>query len=352
MTEDDGPDGGSDGGLDGGSDAGPVEDAGTDGGSDAGQDDGGSDGGEQDAGLDSGEPDSGLWVDGGLCGPASISAPYTYASQSLGLGQSLDLDGDGLLDRRERFNVSFEIFFGRADGGLSLPVVYPETASPFIASGFGDVNGDGSPDFVGLEESGALDIWLNDGGGGLSPRAQLTVGSASPNFAAVAIADLNADGLADIILDASELEVLLGEPDAGFSAPVALPNDDLSSTWSPTLVVGDLNQDGLLDIVAVTASNLQLAVLINQGDGGFHTTVYPVPVLGEILLLPRAGGAPDILVGETGIDSDGLWSALGIELLRNAGDGTFPATGNTSTWSQAERHWRWPISTGIASPTS
>ena len=82
-----------------------------------------------------------------------------------------------------------------------------------------------------------------------------------------------------------------------------------------SFLVSDLDQDGLPDIV-VNSSDYSLAVYLNQGDGGFGTTFYPVVAAWQLISVPRAGGGPDLAFG--------LESAPGgLQLLRNAGDGGF-----------------------------
>jgi hypothetical protein len=74
--------------------------------------------------------------------------------------------------------------------------------------------------------------------------------------------------------------------------------------------------------VANTSDDSQLAVLINQGDGGFITTLYPTPVTAQIMLLPRMGMAPDLILGEA---LTGLQFELSgtVQILKNSGAGSF-----------------------------
>jgi len=250
----------------------------------------------------------------------------TYGPESEGFLASADLNGDGMLDLLALNDGTLDIFFGQPDGGLGAPFTYPG-GGPF---GVGDLNGDGYPDVaMSFIEGGVVfpvQIYLNDGGGGLLPSgfvdaAQFVVG--------IGIGDLNDDGFADLVLAeggfdgglllSSTAEVAFGNGLGGFTAPVALPGLGFP------LVVADLNQDGLADIAANTSDGSQLAVLINQGDGGFRTTLYPTSALGEgnIALLPHAGGPPDLVLGDTGFDNAGIDFGGGIQVLENLGDGTF-----------------------------
>jgi hypothetical protein len=87
--------------------------------------------------------------------------------------------------------------------------------------------------------------------------------------------------------------------------------------------VADLNQDGLADIAANTSDGSQLAVLLNQGDGGFRTALYATSALGTMALMPNAGTGPDLVLSDTGYSNGGLNFGGGVQILTNVGDGTF-----------------------------
>jgi len=317
-------DAGLDAGGDGGLDAG--EDAGVDAGPDAGED-AGPDGGP-DGGADSGVPpvpDSGV----GACGlPISgLTSSVTYPLGSISTPfASADLNGDGLLDLIEGSspNAGFNVLFGLADGGLSEPIPYDSvTPSPWFA--VGDVDGDGSPDLVISSWSASLGlvVFLNDGHGGLTQQPILSTPGVTDG---VAIGDLNGDGLADLLANTNDTqtwfwEVFFQLSDGGFSAPSRL---DLPSPFDPELIFGDLNGDGLQDLITTTDDEAHVAVFLQQSDGGFEQTLYQAPALGQIGLLPRAGGLPDIVVGETGYQENAAGeTVLGIGVMANLGNGTF-----------------------------
>jgi hypothetical protein len=241
---------------------------------------------------------------------------------------SADLDGDGLLDLIEGFNPGFNpgsnsgfnVLFGLADGGLGVPVQY-DLVGIFIWFAMGDLDGDGSPDLVLANNGGAPDgltIFLNDGDGGFIEQPPFP----TPEIVdGVAIGDLDGDGRADLLVNTNDTwEVFYQLSDGGFSAPSRLA---IPSPFEPQLILGDLNGDGLQDLVTASDDEAHVAVLLNQGDGGFEMTLYQAPALGQIGLLPRAGRLPDIVVGETGFEDSFGSSALGIAVMANLGDGTF-----------------------------
>jgi hypothetical protein len=140
---------------------------------------------------------------------------------------SIDADGDGRLD----------LLLGRVDGGAS--------PSPCV-----------------------IDLHRGLAGGGFEsvPSGSVEV---DPWAGALAAADLNGDGAADLLVgvltDASggRIDVLLGAGDGSFGAPTpgATGLDVLR------LAVGDFNGDGVPDVVA--GGSAETWVLPNDGSGAF-----------------------------------------------------------------------------------
>jgi hypothetical protein len=149
----------------------------------------------------------------------------------------------------------------------------------------GDLNGDGTLDLVignmpTVNESGRDWIYLNDGRGIL--RQQIPLGSETAHTTAIALADLNGDGLLDLILahkpqsdvpGSGRNLIYLNEGGATFSA--AIPFGDLEQTTS--LAVADLNGDGAFDIIVGNGSSGgeagQNRLFFNDTSGGFATSL-------------------------------------------------------------------------------
>ncbi len=276
---------------------------------------------------------SGMGSTGGACvrGSASnLAADAVYTTAPLFGIASADLNGDGLLDLVTTQYVEpqpsgFLIFFGLPDGGLSAPVHQDGASGHALA--LGDLDGDGSPDLVisNLGTSG-IQVLLNDGTGALLLQAPVAT---ARQVEGIAIGDLNGDGVADLLLaeyngTLPSAELAFGTGSGSFSAAVALPN--LGGTQWGGVLIADLNQDGLADIAASAGHGGPLAVLLNQGDGGFETTNYSVGVMGQIALLPGSSGAPDLILGNADPNAffDGGANFMGVvQLMRNSGRGIF-----------------------------
>ena len=141
-------------------------------------------------------------------------------------------------------------------------------------------------------------------------------------FTGVIAGDLNGDGIPDVIAATdgeSVLHVLLGKGDGSFqSSTVALPSL-LAASFSG-LATGDFNGDGKADLAVMTLNGL--TVLLGNGDGTFQT--------GTTI----SGVTSPIITGD--FNNDGVQDIVAtirdedlISLLGN-GDGTF-RTGPTST---------------------
>jgi hypothetical protein len=199
------------------------------------------------------------------------------------------------------------ISLGMGDGTFAPQVTYsysagvpaplpPHNTRPlgrFFAAG--DLNGDGSPDFVVSLESGYLSFMLNNGDGTLA--APTFVGTAGlPDV--VAIADLDGDGRTEPILGQeligpaapmSHLSVYTNGGGVTFGPPVDYP---VASSLS--LQVVDLNCDGKADLFTDGKD-----VRVSKGNGVLEPPVtLPISTDGPIAFGDVNGdGKTDVVVG-------------------------------------------------------
>ncbi len=218
-----------------------------------------------------------------------------------------------------------QTFFGDGAGGFTL-------ASN--ANGFsvlrndeilvGEFNGDGFPDLYVRRDDGGnnrqVQIYVNDGQGRFSLGAEINT-----RVLSLLIGDLNKDGLDDVLANTSgNYAVYLANPNRTFTR---LPNE---FGFGPSALLLDLNGDGRLDFVNVirgAANNGTMFIWQGNGNGTFQQMDFlSLPdyvILRKVADLNR-DGRPDIAAitacGAVGPTTTKLY------LLLNNGRGNFTAS--------------------------
>ncbi len=171
-------------------------------------------------------------------------------------------------------------------GGFEPPQQYrtePQLASGVYAVAVGDVNGDGLPDLVAANNrtnsAGVLLGKSAASGGGFQPVQIYSTGTNSFPVD-IELADFNGDGLLDVVtagMNTDGVAVLYGKSAAnggGFQYSfysTGGPNFDF--TYPRDVEVNDLNNDGLPDIITANTNNKMVGVLMGRGaigGGGFE----------------------------------------------------------------------------------
>ncbi len=161
-----------------------------------------------------------------------------------------------------------------------MPLFAPAPGSPFAAGirpvdvAIGEVNGDGALDILTANAgSNDVTILLGNGKGDFTaaPNSPLTAG-VSPHL--IILADLNRDSKLDFALtghDGYNVMVWLGNGSGGFTPAPDSPFTVLNETppHNHGLVLGDVNNDGNLDLATSNHGHHSVSVLLGNGKGHF-----------------------------------------------------------------------------------
>src|SRR5262249_43275745 len=182
-------------------------------------------------------------------------------------------NGDGQLDLITANNDDNDVavLLGDGQGGFA-----PAPGSPFPVGpspyplAVGDVNGDGKPDIITPNSKPGertVTVLLGDGRGGFQPaRGSPFAAAGRPYY--IALGDVNGDGKPDLVVphaDDSRVTVLLGDGKGGFAPAPGSPVDLGSRAWA--VAVADINGDGQADLVAATGEGVR--VMLGDGRGSF-----------------------------------------------------------------------------------
>ncbi len=186
-----------------------------------------------------------------------------------------------------------------------------------------DLNGDGHLDLVANDYNGAFDIFLGNGDGTFQPVQSLPTDYEVVN--AFTLGDVNGDGIPDLVAspDGQSLAVFLGKGDGTFTALATELLGTLlggDQRYANAIAIADMNGDGRADLVV--SLNDRTAVLYGNGDGTFGTvyqTAQGGNASGQVLALDVNGdGRPDVLnAGEVNVAGGTGGKQVGLEVQLN-----------------------------------
>jgi len=185
--------------------------------------------------------------------------------------------------------------------------VVANTGSP-VAMALGDLDGDGDLDVVtarGYTGGGGFVFLRNEGNGAFGQPVNVAGATRS---AGIAVADLNGDGKADVVVSdgdglaiGNSMSVYLGNGNGTFGAPKTYPTGGLATA----VTAANLDGDNALDLAVADYASDLVVVLPGNGNGTFGSaTTYgvgtdPWSVVSGSFGGPSGAGA-DLAVGNYG----------------------------------------------------
>ena len=220
-------------------------------------------------------------------------AAYSVAAGDINSDGNLDLVVANLCARNTACtgSGSVSVLLGNGDGTFQQAAAYGSGGYKAVSVAIADVNGDGIPDLVTSNlcvspvdcSSGNVGVLLGVGDGTFQPAVSYSAGGSSQGSAtlgSVAVADVNGDGTPDLVvinqcrssIDCrGTVGLLLGNGDATFQPAAIFGSGGLFAT---SMVIADVNGDSKPDImvanrcaisgsVCPATSNGSVGVLIN-----------------------------------------------------------------------------------------
>ncbi len=229
----------------------------------------------------------------------------TVADQSYS-ARLVDLDTDGDLDVVISNDTPSPklVYLNDGHGQFAAPATYGKPEWSMRNATIADVNGDGLPDIIAAirADPGANELCLNRGAGRFDADCIVLSDESSTT---IAVADFDRDGYLDFLVphrDGGQSHLYFGAKDADFAHLRRVPFGP-AATQIRVAAARDFNGDGTVDVVTIDEQTAT-SIFFGNGDGTFG----PAIPVGSATATPYAltvsdlncDGKPDVIVGFIG----------------------------------------------------
>lgn len=255
-----------------------------------------------------------------------------------------DVDGDGILDLVVGEQTVGSLVWHRGNGTAGVgdgtfAAVQTLAALPFLPTDLAAAD---------LDEDGILDLVVAGGSSGFATlRGNGTAGVPDGTFAAaVSVStgsisrnvlpyDFNADGITDLAVSGTGVRLLFGTGSGGKGDGGFTVGPLYSTGTSPrAMATGDLDLDGITDLVVCNTGTTTISVLLGNDTGGVPTGTFATPLTVSAGQGPNAvqiadwdeNGVPDLAVASNSTSNV-------VSVLQGLGTGAFEVPQTFATGS-------------------
>jgi Bacterial Ig-like domain (group 3)/FG-GAP-like repeat len=209
---------------------------------------------------------------------------------------------------------------------LSNPPMYAAGSSPFDLA-LGNFTSDGKEDVIVAADPPVLLLGNGDG----TFQAATQIGTISTAPTGVAVADFNRDGHLDAVFAITGGAVVyLGNGNGTFRAGITVSSGGTNENEYPRVLAADVNNDGIPDLILNTDAGI--SVLLGNGNGTFRAPIFSSapPPLSPIPAMIGFMSAGDFNKDDH-VDLAVTNGYNSVSIMLGNGTGTFTVAGNYST---------------------